>query len=141
MAIARTVRTRTRGALALLSNDVALQNATADARKRELGIARANIALARIRQAFPQDVLLRLSFALEHQQLCPWAINKLFDLLYAGLPATEARVGLHALLQAPDPQAREQVLKRLTGSITNPATEPHHIKTPSYLLHPAGAAR
>lgn len=120
-----------------LGTNRALKNLEEDRTKLALAIARADIAIARVRGEFCREFLRDAELFLESGTINPREVCKLVDRCYRGYNTNLLRTALTALTQTSSPSLADQVINRID--------QLHRIHGPSasdvalpQLLHPAG---
>jgi hypothetical protein len=133
----QSVTTPVQHALDSLGGKGAEANARRATVATEDAMARANLAVASFRDDYCGISLQVLDESFRSGKVCAWSVNQLIDLMHWGLPTKEAREGVHEVVQADGPCARQAVLQRLAGAIDPNRPYPWPIKAPAYLYHPS----
>lgn len=120
-----------------ISTKGALENLRKDGEKSELAIARADIAIARVRGRLCRKFLFKAELLMESDQVNPGDVCRLIDLFYAGVSVQLLDSALTALTQANSQALADQIINRVKKL--------HDIHGPmatnvgaSRLMHPAG---
>ncbi len=120
-----------------ISNKGALRNLRRDEEKTELAIARADIAIARVRGQLCRKFLFKAEMLMESDQVNPGDICRLIDLFYDGVNVQLLDSALTALTQVETQGMADQIIDRVENLHNIHGVLATDVGV-SRLVHPAG---
>lgn len=120
-----------------ISTKGALNGLQEDRTKQELAVARADIAIARIRGGMCRDFLRDAELHMESGQINPGEVCELIDRCYKGYSPALLRSAMTALTQVNSKAVAEQIIDRIDQHHRVHGRSAANVGAPR-LLHPAG---
>lgn len=120
-----------------LSTKGALRNLEDDRTKQELAVARADIAIARVRGTMCRDFLHYAELLMESGQVNPGDVCELIDRCYKGYNPQLLRSALTALTKVESQSTVRQIIDRIDSLHSAYGHAATDVAVPR-LLHPAG---